>query len=903
MEFRKILALRGPNVWAKFPVLEAWVDLGALKDSPSDELPGCNERLMAWLPTMIEHRCSEGVRGGFFERLRRGTWQAHILEHVTLELQTLAGTDVGFGRARETSEEGVYKVAIEYEEEELARACLAKARELCLAAVHDTPFDVVAEVEALRSLAQRVRFGPSTGAIVDAARKRGIPTRRLTKDSMVMLGHGAKQRRIVASETDRTGAIAEAIAQDKDLTRELLRAVGVPVPEGRPVENAEDAWTAAEELGGPVVVKPQYGNQGRGVATDLRTKEQVLAAFAAASEESASIMVERFAPGADHRVLIVGGKMIAASRREPAQVVGDGRGTIAELVAAVNRDPRRSDGHATALSKIALDAIAKAVLSEQGYATDSIPTAGARVLCRRNANLSTGGTAADVTDQVHPEVAARAIDAARVIGLDVAGVDIVALDVSRPLEDQGGVIVEVNAGPGLRMHLEPSSGTPRAVGEAIIDLMFPRGQDGRIPIASVSGVNGKTTTTRLIGHILTKAGTAVGMTCTDGIYVAGRRIEVGDCSGPKSARSILLNPAVEAAVLEVARGGILREGLGFDRCDVAVVTNIGDGDHLGMAQIDTVEQLAQVKRTLVDSVAPTGTAVLKADDPLTAAMAPFCQGSVAFFARDERDPVMVAHRATGGRVAFARDNKVVLAEGNREEVLVSLARVPLTHGGRVPFQVENVLAAAAAAWALGTPREAIRAGLESFVGDLKQAPGRFNVLHAGGACVILDYGHNPSAVAALAEAIDQFPHRRRTAVFSAAGDRRDVDIVRQGEILGNAFDRVILFEDQCNRGRPDGETIALLSGGVRSGKRVKDLTETRGELHAIGMALKDLNPGDLLVIQPDQVEETLAFVERHLATIPASPDDDLPAVDTSDELESAVAAALSSEAGRVILHG
>ena len=505
MEFRKILALRGPNVWAKFPVLEAWVDLGDLKDSPSDELPGFNDRLKAWLPTLIEHRCSEGVRGGFFERLRRGTWQAHILEHVTIELQTLAGDDVSFGRARETSEDGVYKVAIEYLEEDLARACLAKGRELCLAAVHDRPFDVAAEVEALRSYAQKVRFGPSTGAIVEAARRRGIPIRRMTKDSMVMLGHGSRQRRIVASETDRTGAIAEAIAQDKDLTRELLRAVGVPVPEGRPVDDAEDAWAAAEELEGPVVVKPQFGNQGRGVATDLRTRDQVFAAFAAASEESSSIMVERFAPGADHRILVVGGKMVAASRREPAQVVGDGRSTIAELVAAVNRDPRRSDGHATALSKIALDAIAKAVLSEQGYATESIPTAGARVLCRRNANLSTGGTAADVTDRVHPEVAARAIDAARVIGLDVAGVDIVALDVARPLEDQGGVIVEVNAGPGLRMHLEPSSGTPRAVGEAILDLMFPKGQDGRIPIASVTGVNGKTTTTRLIAHILCKA--------------------------------------------------------------------------------------------------------------------------------------------------------------------------------------------------------------------------------------------------------------------------------------------------------------------------------------------------------------------------------------------------------------
>ncbi len=866
MEFRKVLPLRGPNIWAKFPVLEAWVDLGALKDSPSDELPGFNERLMAWLPTMIEHRCSIGERGGFFERLRRGTYQAHILEHVTLELQSLAGTDVGFGRARETSEDGVYKVAIEYEDEELAKACLYTARELCLAAVSDRPFDIRAEIERLRALAQKVKLGPSTAAIVAAAQARGIPCRRLNTESLVQFGHGAKQRRILAAETDRTGAIAEWIAQDKEMTRTLLRAVGVPVPDGRPVEDAEDAWAAAREIGGPVVVKPQYGNQGRGVATDLTTREQVLTAYTNAREEGSSVVVERFAPGADYRVLVIGGKVVAAARRDPAQVFGDGRLTIAQLVAEVNRDPRRGDDHATSLSKIVLDPVALSVLAEQGFTPDSVPPVGHRVLIRRNANLSTGGTATDVTDRVHPEVAARAVDAARVVGLDIAGVDVVAEDIGRPLEEQRGVIVEVNAAPGLRMHLEPSVGTPRPVGEAIVSLLFPEGENGRIPIAAVTGVNGKTTVTRLIAHLVHHTGKTVGMTCTDGIRIDDNWIDTDDCSGPQSARKVLLNPRVEAAVLETARGGILREGLGFDLCDVGVVTNIGEGDHLGLAEIQTPERLAYVKRTIVDAIAPTGAAVLNAADPLVAAMAPHCPGAVIFFAKDPSEPVLTAHRAKGGKAAFVRNEMVILAEGDRETLVVPLSKVALTHHGRVGFQVENVLAASAAAWSLKVPLETIAEGVMSFPGDIRHTPGRFNVLHHGGATIVVDYGHNSSALLALVDAIGHFPHERRSLVFTAAGDRRDADIIRQGEIVGDHFDFIILYEDACRRGRADGEVTALIRQGLATGARVSGIFETRGELNAVEAALSGLNPGDLLVIQTDQVELCLAFVQRYLAT-------------------------------------
>ncbi|MFM7518760.1 MAG: cyanophycin synthetase [Pirellula sp.] len=862
MKILKVNKLRGPNIWANYPVLEAWVDLEEMKDTSSEMIPGFNERLMGWLPTMVEHRCSIGERGGFFIRLRRGTYMAHILEHVTLELQSLAGTPVGFGRARETNTDGIYKVAIAYKEEKLGLACLDRAFELIQAAIHDTPYDVHKVVAELKDYAYDVCLGPSTRSIVEAAKAKNIPWRRLNEGSLVQLGYGVHQRRICTAETDSTSAIAESIAQDKELTRSLLRSIGIPTPEGCSVESAEEAWEAAEDIGLPVVVKPQYGNHGRGVATNLQTREQVVAAYNAAREEGRSIIVERHAPGDDYRMLVVGGKLVAAARREPAHVIGDGQSTVQKLIDKVNEDPRRSDGHATSLSLIKIDTVALGVLLEQGMTPDTIPPVGKKVLIRRNANLSTGGTAADVTDQVHPDVARHAIEAARVIGLDIAGVDIVAQDISQPLQGQRGVIVEVNAGPGLRMHIEPSSGSPRPVGESIIDMMYPGSSNGRIPIVSVTGVNGKTTTSRLIAHIVASTGKKVGMTCTDGIYVGGRRIDSGDCSGPQSGRSVLMNPFVEAAVLETARGGILREGLGFDFCDVGIVTNIGEGDHLGLSDIETIEQLAKVKRCVIEAVHKSGFGVLKANDPLTAEMAEKCKGRVIFFAIDENDPVLTDHRFKGQRVVFVRNGMIIIAEGAEETALTTLDKIPLTHQGRILFQVENVLASVAACWGVGLSIPQIVIGLESFSAHMDKVPGRFNLLDVHGATVVADYGHNSSSLLAIIEALGQFPHGHRTVVYSAAGDRRDIDMIRQGEILADHFDRVILYEDQYLRGRKPGEISSIFKRGMDSGKRVKEVYDFIGWDKAVEHALTLIKAGDLMLLQADTIDETVQYLQR-----------------------------------------
>mgnify|MGYP003337628008 FL=1 len=866
MELGKTRALRGPNIWSQATVLETVLDVSDV-DVSSLDMESIHRRAVDFLNGASLFNDGEPS----VWNLNPGFSLTELLVRIGIELQNQAGSPVTVGRVAETKNPNEYRVVVQYREEPVGRLALDVAVAFLKAMVENQPYDLPTKIAEIRSLDQQIRLGPSTGSIVRAAWARGIPARRLNDRSLVQLGYGSKQHRILAAETDKTSAVAESIVQDKELTKNLLAAIGVPVPKGRPVTSAEDAWEAALEIGLPVVIKPQDGNQGRGVAVNLTTRENVIAAFKAASAEGSEILCERFAPGSDYRLLVIGYKLVAASRREPPQVLGDGRHTISELVAEANKDPRRGEDHATSLSKLRLDEIACGVLAEQGLTVDSVPAAGQVVLIRRNANLSTGGSATDVTDLVHPEVAARVVEGVRMVGLDIAGVDVVCLDISRPLEQQGGVIVEINAAPGLRMHLEPSYGKGRPVGEAIVGTMFEEGNDGRIPIVAITGTNGKTTTTRLMAHILRSTGKKVGMTCTDGVYIDDRRIDTGDCSGPKSARTVLANPVVEAAVLETARGGILREGLGFDLCDAAVVTNIADGDHLGLNGIDTVEQLARVKRVCVEAVSPTGYAVLNADDPLTVAMAEYCPGKVLFFSRSLDNPVMAAHRAKGGKVVYVQNNCIMASEGSWEARIAILDSVPLTFGGLIGFQVENAMAAAAAAWTLGVPFEMIRHALETFVNDPQKVPARFNVVQFRGSTIVIDYGHNSAALVALCEAFDKMPHERRLIVYTAAGDRRDEDIVRQAELIANAFDEMVLYEDQCRRGRADGEVISLMRQGIALGKRLQPsgIHETRGEMIAIEMTLRRMNPGDLVLIQADQVEEAIAFVQQLLPKLAA----------------------------------
>ena len=851
MDVSRIRALRGPNLWSRHTAIQAIVTCEGAEVAIAD-LPGFEARLRERFPELgdlipSDHLDTVSV--------------AHALEFCALGLQAQAGCPVTFSRTTQTVDSGVYQVVVEYSEEDVGRLAFERAEQLCLAALNDTPFDLDGTLKELRDLDEDIRLGPSTGSIVSAAVARGIPFRRLTQGSLVQFGWGSKQKRIQAAETSFTSAIAESIAQDKELTKKLLHAAGVAVPIGRPVDDEDDAWKAAQEIGLPVVVKPQDGNQGKGISVNLTSEDQVRKAYQVAVSFFDDIMVEKYLPGHDWRVLVIGDKLIAAARRDPPLVIGDGKHTVRELVDIVNSDPRRSDGHATSLTKIRFDDIAIARLAEQGYNADSVPARGARVVLRNNANLSTGGTATDVTDDVHPDLAAAAVTAAQTVGLDIAGIDVVCDTILKPLEDQGGGIVEVNAAPGLRMHLDPSFGKGRDVGKAIVDMMFPNGDNARIPVVAIAGTNGKTTTSRLIGRIFESNGQRVGMTSTDGVYIQGVQIDNGDCSGPRSARNVLMHPDVDAAVFETARGGVLREGLGFDMCDVAVVTNIGIGDHLGLNYITTVDELAVVKRVIVENVSPRGSAVLNAADPQVARMAAHCPGSVIFFARDKANPVLATHKAQGKRVVYAESDAIVCQEG-RKTHRIAYTSIPLTRNGSIGFQVENAMAATATGWALGMDWAVIEKALAGFVSDASTAPGRFNVFDYKGATLIADYGHNPDAMQALVQAVDGMPGVRRSVVISGAGDRRDEDIRQQTEILGEAFDDAILYQDACQRGREDGEVIGLLRDGLKNAKRTKRIDEITGEFKAIDLALSRLQPGDLCLILIDQVEEALAHIAR-----------------------------------------
>ncbi|MEN9903020.1 MAG: cyanophycin synthetase [Pseudomonadota bacterium] len=703
-----IKSIRGPNMWTYVPVLEAWVDIGDLEDFPSDKIPGLPERLVAWLPGLMEHRCSYEEYGGFVKRLHEGTWPAHIMEHVTLELLSMAGVPGGFGRAREADRRSVYKVIVHNLHDEVTRLAITTGRDLIMAAIEDKPFDVAAAVEALKDLAEDRLLGPSTGSIVNAAMERKIPTMRLAENNLVQLGYGSKQRRIWTAETDQTSAIAETISRDKDLTKSLLKACGVPVPEGLVVETADDAWEAAEDIGLPVVVKPSDGNHGRGVFTNLMSEAEVRTAFSVAVDEGSSVIVERFIPGNEHRLLVVGGKMVAAARGDFAFVKGDGQSTIEQLIEVqINSSPSRGPAEENTLNFVRIDSAVRLELERQGMNAQSVPAAGHDVLIQRNGNVSI-----DVTDEVHPEVAHVVALAARVVGLDVAGIDLVAEDISKPLAEQRGAIVEVNAGPGLLMHLRPSAGTPRPVGNAIVDYLFPPGEDFNLPIIGIAGSRGKTLVAQLIASLLQLTSMNVGLACSKGMYFNQRQLDDRHCADWESGHRLMLNRQVDVAIIENDNRGILNDGLPYERCTIGVVTNLDPTDTVPECAINDAEGIFKVMRSQIDVVLPSGTGILNADDAEVADMARLCDGEVIFFSRFGDAACLTEHLANNGRAIFSRDGQIVLARGNDVQPLMAINSIPLLQLRN--DALESILAAVAVGVAMNLSREIMSTGIQTF---------------------------------------------------------------------------------------------------------------------------------------------------------------------------------------------
>jgi len=874
---------RGPHLYSAQPMVRIQVDIGALEAWPSDRLPGFVDALLVRLPGLEDHGCCYKTRGGFVRRLRDGTWIGHIVEHVALELQTQAGAPVARGKTRSVKHRpGVYNIFYAYQSEEAGRL----AGRLALALVNDLlprelqsveglnlvapapraledPFDLNAAVDELRLLVTRGRLGPTTQSLVDEARRRGIPLMRLNDQSLVQLGWGANQQRIRASITGQTSLVAVETAGDKNLTKRLLTEIGVATPKGALVRTADEAVAAAQRLGGAVVVKPLDGNHGRGVSLDLRTPQQVGWGFEQAAVYSRQVIVEQQYEGRDYRILVVGGRVVAVAEREPAHVVGDGRRTIEALVAEVNEDPRRGVGHEAVMTRIKIDDHVRDMLARVGLTPASVPASGRKVQLRATANLSTGGTAIDRTDAIHPVNAALARRAALTVGLDVAGIDFIAPDISRSVRETGGGIVEVNAAPGFRMHLAPSQGQARDVAEAVIDKLFPRGSKARIPIVAITGTNGKSTTGRMTAAILRRHGLTVGLTNTSGAYIDDDLLVAADASGPKSARMVLRDPTVQAAVLETARGGILREGLAFDRCDVGVVLNV-TADHLGLKDINTLEELAAVKSVVTESVARRGCSVLNGDDPLTIRMARHAGGRVAYFTMrggPDLSTFLQKHLADGGivvsREPSSRGGLIVLQDGAQRIEIIEAGDIPATLSGAAEFNVANALAAVAAAYALRVPTVTIVAALKRFSSSFEQNPGRLNVVDTQGFRVIMDYAHNPAALRALGEMLDRVRHNygRVIGVASMPGDRRDDDIREIGEIAAGVFDLTIFRERPDGRGRPAGDVIALLMEGARAAGRAPP--RARGILSedkAVAAALDEARPGDLVVLLPTKVE-------------------------------------------------
>lgn len=864
MNIVEIKVLKGPNYWSvnRTRLIQMKLDLEEKEQMPTNAIPGFRERLEALMPSLIEHRCSVGTRGGFFERVDEGTWMGHVIEHIALEIQTLAGMDTGFGRTRGTGKEGEYYVCFSYMEEDAGVYAAKAAVRIAHALIFDEPYNMDDDIQNLREIREDTRLGPSTGCIVDEAAKRGIPYIRLNKHSLVQLGYGVHQKRIRATIASTTGNIAVDIACDKEETKNLLGAAEIPVPKGDVVRTEEGLHDAIRRIGYPIVIKPIDGNHGKGNTTNITNWEQALVAFAAAKVYGRSVIVEKYITGFDFRILVIDYKFICAALRTPASVKGDGKNTIQHLIDETNKDPRRGYGHEKVLTQITIDQFTQKMLDEKNYTLDTVPSKGELVLLKPTANLSTGGTSTDVTDEVHPANIMMCERIAKIIGLDICGIDIMATDLRTPVTENGGAILEVNAAPGFRMHIDPSEGIPRNVAEPVVDMLFPKGSAGNIPIIAITGTNGKTTTTRLTAHIAKTAGYKVGYTTSDGVYIQNQMMMKGDCTGPLSSQFVLKDPTVDFAVLECARGGILKSGLAFRNCDVAIVTNVSS-DHIGLGGIDNMEQMAKVKSVVPETVFKHGYAILNADDDLVFGMQKGLHCNIALFSMDENNPRIKEHTKAGGYAAVYENGYITIMKGTWKIRVIKVAEVPITYGGKALHNIMNCLPAVLSTYFWrNIAIEDIRLALQTFVPSATQTPGRLNLFQFKHFQFLVDFAHNPAGLELLCDFVSKLDGEPKVGIISGTGDRRDEDIKELGRISGRHFDEIIIRQDKNLRGRTAEEIVNLLVEGINETKTKEiPLNIIYNEKEAIMHAYNNAKPGSLITIMCDVVAEALDLIK------------------------------------------